>query len=181
MALSMTSAGLVASSKWLRPARAELSHAYNLPAKDFVAISLDEFRENWKYNLGDEKFVRFLAETPIYVQWDDHEVTNNWSPNEILTDSPYNGISANVLAQRARQAFFEYNPIRGEEIFRNYNHGKHLELFLSFNRKCVPRIFSARAAGSNAARRFPHRLPHELRTGTLLLIRECGIFKYEVG
>lgn len=77
LALSMKSAGLVATSKWLRPARTELSHAYNLPAKDFVAISLDEFRENWKYNLGDEKFVRFLAETPIYVQWDDHEVTNN--------------------------------------------------------------------------------------------------------
>ena len=102
----------------------------NQPAKDFVAISQDEFRENWKYNLGDEKFTRFLAETPIYVQWDDHEVTNNWYPNEILTAAPYNGMAANVLAERARQAFFEYNPIRGEEIFRNYNYGKHLELFL---------------------------------------------------
>lgn len=102
----------------------------NEPAKDFVAISLDEFRENWKYNLGDEKFTRFLAETPIYVQWDDHEVSNNWYPNEILTAAPYNGFPASVLAERARQAFFEYNPIRGEEIFRNYNYGKHLELFL---------------------------------------------------
>ncbi len=102
----------------------------NEPAKDFVAITLDEFRENWKYNLGDEKFARFLAETPIYVQWDDHEVTNNWYPNEILTASPYNGIAASTLAQRARQAFFEYNPIRGDEIFRNYRYGKHLELFL---------------------------------------------------
>ncbi len=102
----------------------------NEPAKDFVAVSLDQFRENWKYNLGDEKFVRFLAETPVYVQWDDHEVTNNWYPNEILTASPYNGLVANVLAERAKQAFFEYNPIRGEEIFRNYSYGKHLELFL---------------------------------------------------
>jgi alkaline phosphatase D len=102
----------------------------NEPAKDFVAITLDEFRENWKYNLGDEKFARFLAETPIYVQWDDHEVTNNWYPNEILTAAPYNGIAASTLTQRAKQAFFEYNPIRGEEIFRNYNYGKHLELFL---------------------------------------------------
>ena len=102
----------------------------NDPAKDFVAISLDEFRENWKYNLGDDKFRRFLSETPIYVQWDDHEVTNNWYPNEILTTEPYNGIAASDLAERARQAFFEYNPIRGGEIFRNYNYGKHLELFL---------------------------------------------------
>ena len=32
----------------------------NEPAKDFVAITLDEFRANWKYNLGDEKFRRFF-------------------------------------------------------------------------------------------------------------------------
>ena len=102
----------------------------NDPPKDFVAVSLDEFRENWKYNWGDSKFRRFLAQTPIYVQWDDHEVTNNWYPTENLTATPYNGISASVLAQRSKQAFFEYNPIRGEQIFRNYNYGRHLELFL---------------------------------------------------
>jgi alkaline phosphatase D len=102
----------------------------NEPPKDFVAISLDEFRENWKYNLGDSKFARFLAETPIYVQWDDHEVTNNWYPSETVTADPYNGLSADVLAERARQAFLEYNPIRDEEIFRSYNYGKHLDLFL---------------------------------------------------
>ena len=102
----------------------------NEPAKNFVAINLEEFRTNWKYNLGDEKLQRFLAQTPVYVQWDDHEVTNNWYPSEVLTASPYNGISADVLASRAKQAFFEYNPIRGDEIFRKFRHGKHLELFL---------------------------------------------------
>lgn len=102
----------------------------NDPPKDFIAVSLDEFRANWKYNLGDSKFQRFLAETPIYVQWDDHEVSNNWYPTEILTAVPYNGLPARDLAQRAKQAFFEYNPIRGEQIFRNYNYGRHLELFL---------------------------------------------------
>ncbi|MDJ0620466.1 MAG: alkaline phosphatase D family protein [Calothrix sp. MO_192.B10] len=102
----------------------------NVP-KDFVAITLDEFRANWKYNLGDEKFQRFLAETPIYVEWDDHEVTNNWYPGEILpSGDPYNGISVDILAERAAQALFEYNPIRGEELFRSFRHGKHLEIFL---------------------------------------------------
>jgi len=102
----------------------------NQPAKDFVAIELDQFRENWKYNLGDDKFQRFLAETPVYVQWDDHEVTNNWYPTEILNTAPYNGIPTAVLAERAKRAFFEYNPIRGEDIFRSYDYGRHLELFL---------------------------------------------------
>ena len=103
----------------------------NQPAKDFVAITLDEFRANWKYNLGDEKFRRFLSETPVYVEWDDHEVTNNWYPGEILPDGePYNGQSVDILSQRAEQALFEYNPIRGKKIFRKFRHGKHLELFL---------------------------------------------------
>lgn len=42
-----------------------------------MAITVDEYRANWKYNLGDEKLQRFLLNTPIYIQWDDHEVTNN--------------------------------------------------------------------------------------------------------
>lgn len=103
----------------------------NEPSKDFVAITLDEYRANWKYNLGDEKFQRFLAETPIYVEWDDHEVTNNWYPGEILpSGNPYNGLSVDILAERAAQTLFEYNPIRGEDIFRSFQHGKHLEVFL---------------------------------------------------
>ena len=103
----------------------------NEPNKDFVAITLDEYRANWKYNLGDEKFQRFLAETPIYVEWDDHEVTNNWYPGEILpSGEPYNGLSVDILAARAAQSLFEYNPIRGTDLFRSFQHGKHLEVFL---------------------------------------------------
>lgn len=102
----------------------------NDPAKDFVAITLDEFRENWKYNLGDEKLYQFLSETPIYTQWDDHEVTNNWYPGEILEEEPYNGIAADLLAERAKQALFEYNPIGDRNIFRKAQHGQHMELFL---------------------------------------------------
>jgi PhoD-like phosphatase len=41
----------------------------NDPSKDFVAITFDEFRANWKYNLGDDKMQSFLAKTPVYVQW----------------------------------------------------------------------------------------------------------------
>ncbi|WP_315789558.1 alkaline phosphatase D family protein [Fischerella sp. JS2] len=102
----------------------------NNPPKDFQAVSLAEFRENWKYNLEDDKLRRFLAQTPIYIQWDDHEAVNNWYPGEILTEAPYNGLSADVLAERAKQALFEYSPIRGDKIYRKYRYGKHLELFL---------------------------------------------------
>ena len=47
----------------------------NNPSKDFVAVTLDEFRANWKYNFGDEKMAEFLTKVPIFNQWDDHEVS----------------------------------------------------------------------------------------------------------
>lgn len=46
----------------------------NNPSLDFVAVTLDEFRANWKYNFGDEKMASFLSKVPIFNQWDDHEV-----------------------------------------------------------------------------------------------------------
>ncbi len=101
----------------------------NTPPKDFIAISLDDFRANWKYNLEDEKLSKVLKYIPGYFQWDDHEVTNNWYPGELMTSAPYNGIPANVLADRALQAFLEYTPVKERRIYRNYQHGKHVELF----------------------------------------------------
>lgn len=103
----------------------------NDPAKDFVAITLADFRANWKYNLGDEKMAHFLAKTPVYVQWDDHKVTNNWYPGEIMPEGePYFGIAVDELAANAKQALFEFNPIEGAELYRSVQHGKHMELFL---------------------------------------------------
>lgn len=103
----------------------------NDPALDIVSISLDDFRANWKYSLGDSKMAEFLANTPVYAQWDDHEVTNNWYPGEIMPEgAPYNGIAADVLAERARQAMREYNTIYSDKFYRKFKHGKHMELFL---------------------------------------------------
>ena len=44
-----------------------------------VAETLDEFRAAHKYNFLDENVRGFNAEVPIFVQWDDHEVVNNFS------------------------------------------------------------------------------------------------------
>jgi alkaline phosphatase D len=102
----------------------------NDPTRDFVAITLADYRASWRYNLGDPKLRAFLLETPALALWDDHEVADNWYPGEILVRPPYNGVSANLLAKRARQALYEYTPIRGAEIYRRFRYGSHLELFL---------------------------------------------------
>ena len=49
-----------------------------IPEKEKVAETLREYRMNYAYNLMDENLRRFNAAVPMYAQWDDHEVTNNW-------------------------------------------------------------------------------------------------------
>jgi alkaline phosphatase D len=105
---------------------------YNNPSKPFVAVSLSDFRYNWKYNQGDTKLQNFLAQTPVLVQWDDHEVSNNWFPGKILGPPSYpNNTQADVLAANARQSFYEFNPIMPDQlIYRTRRFGQHLEVFL---------------------------------------------------
>ncbi len=98
-----------------------------------VAESLDEFRANFRYNLLDEHVRQFNANVPMFAQWDDHETTNNWYPGERLNDDGrYQVKSASLLAARAKQAFFEYLPIRPslrQQIYRKISRGKWLDLF----------------------------------------------------
>ena len=53
-------------------------------AKSHVAVTLDDFRGNFRYNLLDEALRRFNAQVPNVIQWDDHEVRNNWYPGEVI-------------------------------------------------------------------------------------------------
>ncbi len=85
-------------------------------AKSKVAETLDEYRGQYEYNLIDENFRRFGAQTAQFMLWDDHEVRNNWYPGQILEDPRYRiETRVDVLASRARRAFFEFTPIRGLE------------------------------------------------------------------
>jgi len=106
------------------------------PAKAKVAETLDEFRGNFAYNLMDEHKRRFLSQVPVLVQWDDHEVKNNWFPGQPIDGDPrYRVANASLLAERARQAMFEYNPFRlegsrGTRIYRSFAYGPSVEVFL---------------------------------------------------
>ncbi|NDJ59687.1 MAG: twin-arginine translocation signal domain-containing protein [Chloroflexi bacterium] len=100
-----------------------------------VAETLHEFRRNYAYNMLDENVRRFNAQVPAIYQWDDHETTNNWYPSEVLTDDRYSVRSVALLAARAAQAFFDYNPIRQHpteehRIYRAINYGPSLDVFM---------------------------------------------------
>ena len=69
-----------------------------------VAETLDEFRGRYRYNLLDENVRRFNAEVPQIWQWDDHEVTNNWSDSkDVSADARYGERMAHDLTAFARE------------------------------------------------------------------------------
>ena len=71
--------------------------------KSDVARTLAEFRGNYKYNLLDRNVRAFNAEVPMFAQWDDHEVTNDWCPGELPRRGPY-GKSTHPAAHGSRLA-----------------------------------------------------------------------------
>jgi len=105
------------------------------PAKSKVAESLDEYRGNYQYNLLDEHMRRFNASASQVVIWDDHEVRDNWYLERDLTsDARYGVKSMPLLAARARQAFFEYNPLPilgddPERVYRTVPYASAVEIF----------------------------------------------------
>jgi alkaline phosphatase D len=108
--------------------------------KSKAAETLQEFRGNYKYNLLDKHLRAFNAEVPMFTQWDDHEVTNNWWPGEPLTRAEhqrkkYAEKNAMLLSARAARAFHEYMPLRSTQaepgrVYRKLSYGPLLDVFM---------------------------------------------------
>ncbi|MGQ3031422.1 MAG: alkaline phosphatase D family protein, partial [Ferrovibrionaceae bacterium] len=97
-------------------------------AKSKVCETVADFRGAFAYNLMDENKRRFAADVPFLVQWDDHEVRNNWFPGQTIGDQRYQQRDASLLAARARRAMFDFNPIRRdpfdpERLYRSFAFG----------------------------------------------------------
>jgi alkaline phosphatase D len=107
------------------------------PEVSKVAETQDEFRGRYRYNLLDENLRRFNAEVPQIWQWDDHEVSNNWSDSKDLSaDSRYTEKNVPLLIARGAKAFMEYAPMRpfdateSQRVYRKFCYGPLLEVFV---------------------------------------------------
>ena len=107
------------------------------PAKSKVAETLDDFRGNFAYNLLDRNKRAFCAEVPMLVQWDDHEVRNNWYPGERIgpEEARYRERELSRLAMSAKRAMLEYNAMRldradPDRIYRAFRMGPLLDVFM---------------------------------------------------
>jgi alkaline phosphatase D len=77
---------------------------------------------------------------PIFAQWDDHEVTDNWWPGQPLTRAAHRRLgyverNALLLAARANRAFHEFMPLRRSHaeagrIYRKIAYGPLLDVFM---------------------------------------------------
>jgi alkaline phosphatase D len=95
----------------------------NAPGSNFTAGTLDTYRAKHRYQRGSLALQRFLAATPVFVVWDDHEVRNNFS-------GPFE-----EKMPIGRQALFEYWPIQrsGEDpdrLYRRLRAGSTVEVFI---------------------------------------------------
>jgi len=105
-----------------------------VPEKAKVAETLAEFRAAHKYNLLDDNLRAFNGEVPIFVQWDDHEVMNNWSASKQIP-AAYAERSIALLAARSARAFHEMYPLRESliepgRVYRTIHYGPHLDVFM---------------------------------------------------
>jgi len=121
----------------LVPQTGEVWHNLVIPEVMKVAETLDEFRGRYKYNLLDHNLRRFNAEVPTVWLWDDHEITNNWSPAKDLDGDPrYREKAIETLIVRGRKAAMEYAPMRlqsadqARRIYRKLSYGPLLDVFV---------------------------------------------------
>jgi alkaline phosphatase D len=93
------------------------------------ATTVPEFWAKYKENRVDPLFQALAQHTPLIVNWDDHEVDND-----------YRGLDPSLLQGRlgvGRQAFFDYWPIRTKlpDTWRRFRWGRELEVFVLDNRQ----------------------------------------------
>ena len=100
-----------------------------------VAETLAEYRGNYKYNLIDANLRAFNAQVPTFAQWDDHEVVDDWWPDQQLHRDGYLEKNMRVLAARGLRAFHEFMPTRQTwtepgRIYRKIAYGPLLDVFM---------------------------------------------------
>jgi alkaline phosphatase D len=91
----------------------------DVPKGRFVP-SLSGYRYKHRENRSDAHLQRFLASTPVFAMWDDHEVENDFD-------------GSNTLIPEGRRAFREYWPIRTADptiLYRRFSWGPAADFFV---------------------------------------------------
>jgi alkaline phosphatase D len=102
------------------------------------------FLEHWKYNRNDTYFKEFLRNVSMYSQWDDHEIINDFGSKWLYWNLFSTGREGYPnIVKEGTDAFLYYSPLdidnitsndtardRDGHIYRSFNWGKNLDLFI---------------------------------------------------
>jgi phosphodiesterase/alkaline phosphatase D-like protein/glycerophosphoryl diester phosphodiesterase len=108
------------------------------PSVDWMDTNLVNgvYRDHWRYNRNDPHVQEFHKNIPTYVQWDDHDVIDDFGAEWDFWNLDNQGRPGfpNVV-EAGRNALFNYNPIGKNQddpnqIFRSFNWGQYLDLFI---------------------------------------------------
>lgn len=97
---------------------------------------LDIYLKHWAYNMGDPHLQGFLGNTSMYIQWDDHEVINDFGSQWTYWNSQNkNRTGYQNLVQAGRETFFNFSPIERNQhdpdrIYRLFHWGKDMDLLI---------------------------------------------------
>ena len=99
----------------------------------------------------------------MLAQWDDHEVTNDWSPAGTADETGYTEDGGSRLVVRAARAFHEFMPIRGApaqagRVYRKVGYGPLLDVFLIDMRSYRNSSWNRRGDGNDACILGPAQL-----------------------
>ena len=102
--------------------------------------NLERVREvyfaHWRYNRADRSLRALLERTPIYVQWSDREVLDDFGANwGFWRLEQVNREGYPTAVQAGREAFMAYAPLGREAVarqrfYRSFRWGRDLELFM---------------------------------------------------
>ena len=100
-----------------------------------ASLTREAIFAHWRYNRSDKHQQRFLAETPMVAQWDDHEVINDFGASWDAHSAHRKRAGYPTLVEAGQDAFFAWNPItpnadEPRRIYRSLRWGRHAELFV---------------------------------------------------
>ena len=91
-------------------------------AKKKPAKTLEDFHGAYHYNFLDKHYRRFFSQVPVVIQWDDHEILNNWNSRD-----------HSELAAAGYEAFTNCWPIRTSPsgmLYRKVSYGPNVDVFV---------------------------------------------------
>ena len=90
---------------------------------------------HWRYAREDPGSARLLSSTAYVPVWDDHEVVNDFGPQQDMRMQPPYDAGAHLMPI-GLQAFLDYNPASSDSsetpdrLYRTLRLGRHAELFI---------------------------------------------------